>query len=229
MIPLRDDVPRQRPPVVTWAIIGACVVVFIWQMNQPKMGEAYMFSPQWLVDQAKWATLGPWPMLRAIVLSMFMHGSVLHIAFNMLFLAVFGDNVEDRMGSAKYLGFYLLCGLIATLGHSVMSGFSGEPIVGASGAIAGVMGAYYVLFKGAKVKTLLPICILWTIIDVPAVFFIGFWFVVQVLQALSTASGAAHVAFWAHIAGFLAGALMAKPFVGKPKFRGPKVLRVKFD
>jgi membrane associated rhomboid family serine protease len=214
---------------MTWAIIAACVLVFVWQMNQPKLGLAYTFTPRWLVDQAKWTGGGPWIMLRAMLLSMFMHGSLLHIGFNMLFLAVFGDNVEDRMGSAKYLAFYLLCGLIATMGHSVMSRFSGEPIVGASGAIAGVMGAYYVLFKGAKVKTLLPICILWTIIDVPAWIFIGFWFVVQVLQALSTASGAAHVAFWAHIAGFLAGALMVKAFVGKPKFRGPKILKVRFD
>jgi membrane associated rhomboid family serine protease len=227
MIPLRDNVPRSRPPVVTWSIIAACVAVFVWQLYQPHLGQAQMFVPHSLLEAQSWQGHGPLLLLRAVFLSMFMHGGLLHIGFNMLFLAVFGDNVEDRMGSPKFLGFYLLCGLIASLGHSVMSGFSSEGIVGASGAIAGVMGGYYVLFKGAKVKTLLPICVLWTIVDVPAVIFIGFWFVVQVYEALVDVGG--HVAFWAHIAGFLAGALLVKWFVGKPRFHGPRVIKVKFD
>lgn len=213
--------------MVTWSIIGACVVVFIWQLYQPHMGQAEMFVPHSLIVPGSWQGSGPLLMLKAIFLSMFMHAGLLHIGFNMLFLAVFGDNVEDRMGSPRFLAFYLLCGLIATLGHSVMSGFSHEGIVGASGAIAGVMGGYYVCFKGAKVKTLLPICLLWTIVDVPAVLFIGFWFVLQVYEAVVDLGG--HVAFWAHITGFLVGALLVKRFAGRPRFRGPRVIRVKFD
>jgi membrane associated rhomboid family serine protease len=227
MIPLRDDVPRTRTPVVNWLIIGACVVVYLWQTQQKEMGVAYTFVAHDLVSAEAWETHGPLLLLRAMLLSVFMHANLLHIGGNMLFLWVFGDNIEDRMGSGKFAGFYLLCGLIAILGHAVMSGFAAEPMVGASGAIAGVMGAYYVLFKHARVKTLLPICIIWTVIEVPAVFFIGFWFLLQVFQALG--GGGGHVAFWAHIAGFLAGALLVKRFITKPTFTGPRVIKVKFD
>ncbi|MGE5531056.1 MAG: rhomboid family intramembrane serine protease, partial [Bacteroidota bacterium] len=165
----------------------------------------------------------------SIFASMFMHGGLLHIGMNMLFLWVFGDNVEDRMGHFRYLVFYLLCGVIATLVHSVVSLFAPIPVLGASGAIAGVLGAYFVLFRGATVKALVPIFVIFTIMDIPAVVFLGLWFLFQLWSGLR--GGGDGIAFWAHIGGFAAGALLVRFFAVTPRktIPRPRVLDVRYD
>ncbi|MBC7287871.1 MAG: rhomboid family intramembrane serine protease [Armatimonadetes bacterium] len=231
MIPLRDDIRTLRPAVINWTIIIVCLAVFIWQLGQPKLGAAYAFVPHKLVSLEAWAEEGP-RIVEALLLSMFMHGGVLHLAGNMLFLWVFGDNVEERLGRVRYLIFYLLCGLVATLTHSLMSGFSSTPIVGASGAIAGVLGGYWVLFKGARVRALIPLFVVWTVMEVPAVVFLGLWFLFQLFLGLGSlgSTGQAGVAFWAHVGGFLAGVLLVRLLAPRrPRFRGPRILRVSFD
>jgi membrane associated rhomboid family serine protease len=144
--------------------------------------------------------------------SMFLHGGFLHFAGNMLYLWIFGDNVEDRMGHGRFLVFYLLCGIAAALAQTVTNPDSVVPMVGASGAIAGVMGAYFVLYPRSRILTLLPFFVFWQLIEVPAIFLLGIWFLMQFLSGVvgsivtATAGEAAGgIAFWAHVAGFVAG------------------------
>jgi membrane associated rhomboid family serine protease len=151
--------------------------------------------------------------------AMFMHGGWFHLLSNMLYLWIFGDNVEDRMGHLKYLVFYLLAGYIATLAHVFYAPQSNAPLIGASGAIAGVLGAYLILFPRAKVLTLIFIFIFIQIIPVPAVIFLGLWFILQLLQG-AAAAGAPGVAFWAHIGGFVAGMLLVKLFARRKSYAG---------
>jgi membrane associated rhomboid family serine protease len=141
---------------------------------------------------------------------MFLHGGFLHFAGNMLYLWIFGDNVEDRMGHGRFLVFYLLCGIAAALAQTIAAPSSVVPMVGASGAIAGVMGAYFVLYPRSRILTLVPIFFFIQIVEVPAIFFLGIWFIMQFLSgvgSIATATGepAGGIAFWAHVAGFAAG------------------------
>jgi membrane associated rhomboid family serine protease len=142
---------------------------------------------------------------------MFLHGGFLHVAGNMLYLWIFGDNVEDRMGHGRFVAFYLLCGVAAALGQTITVPNSPVPMVGASGAIAGVMGAYFVLYPHSRIVTLMTIFIFWQVIEVPAIFFLGVWFFMQFLSgvgSIATSGGGEPVggiAFWAHVAGFVAG------------------------
>ncbi len=239
MIPLRDNIRSTRYPLVNTAIIATCVVVFLYQWLDPQVMAAYAFRPAYL---ASLSTLGDADAATAggsLVLSMFMHGGLLHLGFNMLFLWVFGDNVEDRMGHLRYLIFYLLCGILATLAHSAISflsvpisGVAGLQIglIGASGAIAGVLGAYYKLFKGAYIRTLVPIFIIFTTVDLPAGLFIIIWFALQLLYGLgSLGSVGGGIAFWAHIGGFVAGVYLVRLFVrGTRPPRAPRILHVDF-
>jgi membrane associated rhomboid family serine protease len=231
MIPLRDNIPSSTTPVVNYLLIASCVVVFIAELSSPDHLQHYAFNPHHLISGRAIAQLGLGYILLTIFTSMFMHGGFMHIAFNMLFLYIFGDNVEDRMGHARYLAFYLLCGLIAALAHSVVSLFAAVPVLGASGAIAGVLGAYFVLFRGASVRALVPIFIVVTVMDIPAVIFLGLWFVYQLFSGLGTFGGGSQgVAFWAHIGGFLAGALLVRFFAVTPRrtVPRPRVLDVRY-
>jgi len=146
--------------------------------------------------------------------AMFLHGGWFHVLSNMLYLWIFGDNVEDRMGHFKYLVFYLLTGYIATIAHVLYAPLSKAPLIGASGAIAGVLGAYLILFPRARVLTLIFIFIFIQIVPVPAVIFLGIWFALQILSgtAALSAQAAQGVAFWAHVGGFVAGMLLVKLF-----------------
>lgn len=226
MIPLRDNIRTLRPAVINWAIIAACIAVFLWQLDQPMLGIARAFVPRDLWPHGSSPAKGLAAVSASAFLSMFMHGGLLHLASNMLFLWVFGDNVEERLGRLRYLLFYLSCGLLALAGHCVMTGFSDKPIVGASGAIAGVLGGYWVLFRGARIRALVPLLILWFVMDVPAWFFLAAWFVLQFLAGL-TAGPNSPVASWAHVAGFAAGALLVKRFLPR-RFQGPRVIKIEF-
>ncbi len=234
MIPIRDNIKSSRYPVVNTALIAACIAVFAYQIVQPAAIEAYAFRPAYIASLTTIQELGYVGAGGSLLLSMFMHGGLLHIGFNMLFLWVFGDNVEDRMGHLRYLVFYLICGVLATLAHSVIAvagaliygGDSlGIPLVGASGAIAGVLGAYFKLYRHASVRALIPLFFIFTMVDLPASLFIIIWFILQLLYGVSSLGQAGGgIAFWAHIGGFVAGILLVRLFA--PQWRSPGKPRV---
>jgi membrane associated rhomboid family serine protease len=202
MIPLRDVIPSRTTPVVTVALIVVNAIVFLYEFSLGPEVNEFIIGFGLIPAAFSWVTL---------VTSMFLHGGFLHFAGNMLYLWIFGDNVEDRMGHGRFLTFYLLCGTAAALAQTIMSPDSVVPMVGASGAIAGVMGAYFVMYPHSRIVTLIPIIVFIQIIEVPAIFFLGIWFVMQFLSGVGSIASAAGrqpaggVAFWAHVAGFVAG------------------------
>lgn len=205
MIPLKDHNPRSTPPVVTVVIILANVVAFYSEIR-------YGFDPVITRFGAVPSDILHGLRLETLFTSMFLHGGFMHIAGNMLYLWIFGDNIEHYLGHSRFLVFYLLCGLLATLGHILLGGASHVPMVGASGAISGVLGAYLVKYPKAKVVVLIPIIWFLTVRTIPAFFVLGFWFLLQLLYGLgSLDTQGGGVAFWAHVGGFVAG--MALVFV----------------
>ena len=201
MIPLRDVIPSRTTPYITVTIIAVNALVFVFELRLPLTDRARFIEVYGIVP----ASVGSLSLLT----SMFLHGGWLHFLGNMLYLWIFGDNVEDRVGHGRFIVFYLTCGLAATLAQVVSNPTSVVPIVGASGAIAGVMGAYFVLFPRSRVLTLLPLFIFWELIEVPAILFLGFWFLLQLLSGVGSVGAGQDVsgiAFWAHIAGFATGA-----------------------
>lgn len=230
MIPVRDTIPSEGRPVMTWLLIAANTLVFLYQSLLPEPAEQALVYTWGLVpatfSNPGWAaqlglTPHPWPFLT----TQFLHGSWLHLLGNMWMLWIFGDNVEDRMGPWRFLGFYLSCGLAAGALHFVTNLSSTVPTVGASGAIAGVLGAYFTLYPNARVLTLLPIFFYPLFFELPAAVFIGLWFAIQVLSgALSLlAPGTGGIAWWAHIGGFLAGTTAYRWFM-LPRRRRRRVL-----
>lgn len=217
MIPLRDTARARNVPLMNWLLIAANVLAFLFETTLSTRQLTALTHLLGLVPQRLLANPGPAQIL-TIFTSMFMHGGWWHLISNMWVLLIFGDNIEDRMGHLRYLIFYLLCGLAAALAHTCVNPFSRMPTVGASGAISGIMGAYLVLFPGARVLTLVPLFLLpWTI-EVPALIFIGFWFVSQLFNGLFTLGAAGTVgtyggvAWWAHVGGFVTGLLLIKFF-----------------
>ncbi len=208
MIPLRDTIPTRRVPVVTWTLIAVNLVVFLFELAQTPEDLTRLFQTRGLVP-ARLAQLGRYGGLSTLVTSTFLHGGFFHLLSNMWTLWIFGDNVEDRMGPGRYLAFYLGCGVAAGAIHALFDPASVVPTIGASGAIAGVLGAYFMLFPLARVVTLVPIVIWPLFIEVPAFFFLGFWFLSQLLSGGLAAAGVASeaIAWWAHIGGFVAGVL----------------------
>ncbi|MEQ1832401.1 MAG: rhomboid family intramembrane serine protease [Candidatus Eisenbacteria bacterium] len=209
MIPLRDDNPAQRVPVVTRTLIVLNVLAFMVELSQGEMLSEFLRDwgvvPGRLFASFTGETSLPVE-LGTILTSMFLHAGWLHLIGNMWYLWIFGDNVEDRMGSWRFLGFYLSAGLVAALVHSAFIPGSPVPTVGASGAIAGVLGAYAMAFPRAKVLTLIPIFFFFQVIAVPALLLLGIWFVLQFVSgAMSIGGGSGGVAWWAHIAGFVYG------------------------
>jgi len=236
MIPIRDSIPSRTTPYVSYSIIGACVLVHIAQQLSHLQGGGFLIDwalvPSSLVSPKAWMAEGPLHVLATLITSQFLHGDVLHLGFNMLFLWVFGDNVEDRLGHGRFLVFYLLCGVIASLAQSLLSWFPQVPMLGASGAIAGVLGAYFVLFRTAWIRSLVIFFIIPFFVEIPALIFIGLWFVLQTLNALYTlgpvpAGGHAGVAFAAHAAGFVAGILLLRLFL--PARRHPQARVVRWE
>jgi membrane associated rhomboid family serine protease len=211
MFPLSDDNPRTSTPVVTWSLIAACILVYLWQLSAGGDGEAVFFGFGMIPARLfGYADLPPGipsvPASLTLFTSMFMHGGLLHLGGNMLFLYIFGDNIEDSMGRLRYLIFYLLCGVAAALSQAFIEPASEVPMIGASGAISGVLGAYILLHPRATVRTLIFLGFFVTILHIPAMIVLGFWFVIQFFSAAATPSDAeGGVAFWAHIGGFVAG------------------------
>jgi rhomboid family protein len=204
VIPIRDVIPSRTTPIVTVLFILINAVVFLYQQTLTERELLRFFATYALVPAAFH--------LPAVLTSMFMHGGWMHFLGNMLFLWIFGDNVEDRVGHLRFIAFYVLCGAAAALAQIWMTPLSRIPMVGASGAIAGVMGAYFVMFPHSRVLTLVPIVFYVELIEIPAVFFLGFWFLLQFLSGVgslgvTTAQDVGGVAFWAHVAGFAAGAI----------------------
>jgi membrane associated rhomboid family serine protease len=201
MIPLRDIIPSRTTPYVTISLIALNALVFFYQLTLGPQVEEFVLYYGLVPAAFSWVT---------VVTSMFLHGGVLHFGGNMLYLWIFGDNVEDRMGHGRFVVFYLLCGMAAALAQTITDPSSVIPMVGASGAIAGVMGAYFVLYPRSRILTLVPIFFFIQLIEVPAIFFLGLWFLMQFLSgvgSIATATGepGGGIAFWAHVAGFAAG------------------------
>ena len=212
MIPLRSETPRRTFPLVNILLIAANLLVFVYQLSLPPRSGELLVQQFGLVPlRAERALMHPGPQLGPAILplvtSMFLHGGFLHILGNMLFLRVFGGNVEDRLGHLRYLGFYFICGIGAGLAQIVVNWGSRLPSIGASGAISGVMGAYIVLFPGARILTLIPLLFFFFTMRIPALLILGYWFVIQFLSGLSTLGqiNQGGVAWWAHIGGFILG------------------------
>jgi membrane associated rhomboid family serine protease len=222
LIPLKDDIPTRRTPVVTIALIAINVIVyFAFEQGLLGLGDVgnervidFGAIPSEITDPGSHATPGDQPsFVITIFTSMFLHGSLLHLGGNMLFLWIFGNNIEDSMNRLVFVGFYLLGGL-AALGLQVVSDSNSVvPTVGASGAIAGVLGAYARLYPRARVLTLVFIIIIFTVVTLPAVLVLGIWFVLQLLPAFSDPTGVGGgVAYFAHIGGFVFGLITIRLF-----------------
>jgi membrane associated rhomboid family serine protease len=210
-LPLYDDNPIRRPPLVTYALIGLCVGAFLWELGQNGAIVAYRFGmiPARLFGYAglapELAIIPPWA---TIATSMFIHGGWLHIGGNMLFLWIFGNNVEDLLGRGRYLLLYLGSGAAAALVQAASAPHSSVPMIGASGAIAGVLGAYILTYPRANVHCFVWIVIFFWIVTVPAWILLGLWFSVQLFSGLAAGPGSPGVAFWAHVGGFASGILL---------------------
>lgn len=221
MIPIRDDQPSFSTPFINYFLIAANVLVFLWELSVGVQGRhalSAVMDQFGVVPRHTLAVLtgnsydSPATAILPLFTSMFLHGSFLHVAGNMLFLWIFGDNVEDYLGHFRYLFFYLGSGLIGAIAHILMNMGSRVPTIGASGAIAGVMGAYIVLYPHARVLTWFVI-FLWRL---PAWLVLGYWFAVQWLVAMTSSIAQNQVAVWAHVGGFVAGVLMIKVFHERP-------------
>ncbi len=220
MFPIRDTVRSRSFPVVNYGLIALNVLVFLFEASLSTRGFNRIIDAYGIVP-VQVSLTQPFSLL-TLFSSMFLHGGWFHLLSNMWILFIFGDNVEDRMGSARYLVFYLLAGAVAGTTHVLFSPGSAVPTVGASGAIAGVLGAYFVLFPSARVTTFVPLFILPWFIEVPAFLFIGIWFVTQLssgLLQLGAYGDFGGVAWWAHIGGFLVGILLVRLFAPKPRVR----------
>jgi membrane associated rhomboid family serine protease len=212
MLPLRDNNPRRTFPAVTYLLIGINILAFLWELGLGRQLDQVIFSIAF-IPRRFWIP-GYWMSdLMTMITSMFLHGSFMHVGSNMLYLGIFGDNIEDRLGHFRYILFYFACGIAATLAHAFFSPTSGIPAIGASGAIAGVLGAYLVLFPHARVMTLIPLFVFITVRELPAVLILGFWFVLQLFSGVGSlgvpdAQDMGGVAYFAHIGGFVAGMLL---------------------
>ena len=216
MIPIGDSEPIRSWPVVTWGLIAINVWVFFHELLLGPELEAFINT--WAFIPARYFLLaetapGEWAERYVpLVSSMFLHGGWAHLIGNMIYLWIFGDNVEDRFGHFRYLAFYLVSGVAAALVQAHLHPDSTIPTVGASGAISGVLGAYLVLFPTARVFTLVPLFLFFPVMEVPAALYLGFWFLMQLMSgtaSLALAADAGGVAWWAHVGGFAVGVVLA--------------------
>ena len=220
MIPLYDTIRPRQFPFINWLLILANAAVFWYELQ---LGESalqeFIFTWGLIPAQLLPNPEGEW---QTIFSSMFLHGGWFHVLSNMWVLYIFGDNVEDRVGSLRYLIFYLLSGMAAAFVQIFVMQGSSIPMIGASGAIAGVLGAYLVSFPGSRIASLVPILFIFTIIEVPAILFLIFWFISQLYSGLFAMQGASAsgIAWWAHIGGFVFGFIMVSFFRRRTMYRG---------
>lgn len=220
MIPIRDENPTHSVPIITYLLIGLNIAVFIFQTMLGSYNEQFIYQYAMIPSEVvSFRSIGS---IFDIFTSMFMHAGIAHIGGNMLYLWIFGDNVEDRLGKGRFLIFYIFGGIIASLAHIFTNPSSLIPTVGASGAIAAVLGAYLVLFPRQKVLTLIPLGFWLRMTMLPASIVLGVWFVLQFFQGLMTLGGpdVGGVAFWAHIGGFVCGVLLGQ-VLKKPEVEYP--------
>jgi len=233
MLPLGDRNPTRRTPVVTWLLIALNVAVFLYELSlSTRALDRFMLNwgavPRYVLAALASPTApGAAQVFQTLVTSQFIHGGWVHLIGNMLFLYIFGDNIEDMLGHMGFVVFYLVCGVMAALAQTfVVAPFLGRPtvpMVGASGAIAGVLGAYLLLYPTARISVLIPLFVLFVPIDLPAFILIGWGFIQQLLNGLASLSPSAAamggVAFWAHLGGFATGLLAITPFRDKARRR----------
>lgn len=215
MIPLRDTQPSYSPPIVTVILISLNILVFLFQISLDAYERNFLIASYGIIpDRLHYYS---------ILTSMFLHGGWLHLIGNMWFLWIFGDNVEDVLGHGKFAMFYLLCGMAAAVVHILLNADSHLPTIGASGAIAGVMGAYLMKFPHSKIVTLVPIFVFLTTVEVPAVFMLIYWFAIQIFSGVGSIGysnvSKGGVAWFAHIGGFLAGMLLVYLLGSRERFR----------
>ncbi|MFH1777289.1 MAG: rhomboid family intramembrane serine protease [Candidatus Omnitrophota bacterium] len=227
MFPLRDNTCSKTFPFVTLSIIAANSLIFVYEVslgrNLGNFIEQFALVPSTLTACINEGWFGCIVAGKTLFTSIFLHGSWMHLISNMWYLWIFGDNVEDSMGHVRFVIFYLLCGGCGNIAQVISNAGSQIPSMGASGAIAAVLGAYFLFFPGARVVTLIPIFFFWQIIEVPAVFFLGVWFIMQFLNGLVSLPYAAlmkgGIAWWAHIGGFASGIVLGVLFVRKNRHR----------
>jgi membrane associated rhomboid family serine protease len=228
MIPIRDDQPRFSTPFVNYFIVALNALAFFYELSIQTQGHraldrfVYQFGVVPSHVEVALAHLSLAGVILPILTSMFLHGSWLHIIGNMWVLWIFGDNIEDHLGHFTYLIFYLISGFAAAFAHILLNLGSNIPSVGASGAIAGVMGAYFVLYPRARVLTLVPLIVFFTFWWLPAWIVLGYWFLIQFLSGAATSVAytsqtSGGVAFWAHVGGFVAGIVLIKLFPERPR------------
>jgi membrane associated rhomboid family serine protease len=224
VIPIRDTNRSDTYPLANYGIIAVTLVAFVIELLQgPRLKEfiyLYGLVPARYADTQIAAHFTTGQQVLPFFTSLLLHGGILHLVGNMWFLYIFGDNVEDRLGHLRYLLFYLICGLAAGASHLVLNWHSNVPTIGASGAIAGVMGAYLILYPRARILTLIPLFFFFPFVEVPAFFFIGIWFLFQFLSAAGSTGQAGGIAFWAHVGGFVFGIVFLKLFEVMRRERG---------
>ena len=219
MIPISDDNPGRRPPFITWAIVAGCVAGYVWQVSQPASTEdaailKLAFVPAALFDLNYVSQPGAISPYLALLAGLFLHGGLLHLGGNMLYLWIFGNNVEDAMGHLRYLVFYLVCGVAAAMAQGLADPHSAIPMLGASGAISGVIASYVLIYPRARITVIIPLGILLYPMKISAFYVVGFWFLVQLLNLAGTSSGMGGTAWLAHVGGFAAGIALT-PFLSK--------------
>ncbi len=213
MIPIHDDNPVSITPYVTYLLIGICVLVFFWELSLAQQLQGIFYSlgvvPAVLVGDGQLpAEVALIPSWLSIFTSMFLHGGWMHLIGNMLYLWVFGNNIEDAMGHKKFILFYFLCGMAAVFAQAIPDPSSTLPMIGASGAISGVLGAYLLLYPRAKVLMAIPLWIVFYTVRIPAMFVLLFWFGMQLVSSYMTGDQEGGVAFGAHVGGFVAGMVL---------------------
>jgi len=229
MIPIRDTIQSRNYPIVNSLIIGANVLVYLIELAHGSHLQRFFLTYGLVPVRYSVPEISAYFSLGQQILPffsfMFIHGGFWHLLGNMWFLYIFGDNVEDRLGPFRYLFFYLLCGLVSGLSHLALNWHSQMPTIGASGAIAGVMGAYFILYPRAKVLTLIPIFFFPLFIEISAFVFLGIWFLIQFISAAGTPSHSSGIAWWAHIGGFMFGMLFLKMFLRLPELGLTQTMR----
>ena len=223
MFPLKADLPTRSVSFMTMALILVNVGVYLFHLSLGPGAFRIFFSygaiPHQMIHEFGPNGL-PLPVVKSIFTSMFIHGGFFHLAGNILYLWIFGNNVEDELGHFRFIFFYLLCGAIAAYSHAIIEPASKVPMVGASGAVSGVLGAYFLLFPRAKILTLVPIGFFITTVRIPALVVLGFWVIGQLMYALTSVQGQGGVAWFAHIGGFIAGMILLRYFRSpRPRWR----------